>query len=121
VSSTLRPKAGDVIASVLPRNERGEIVWYEAARTVVDGEWPHLLETRDGLTRRNKIHQWRTYFKRWVKKPVAYIDEDNATILARYWPVDPKALSRPELTEMERRLRKAERLERQARELRGEI
>lgn len=122
MSNNLRPKAGDVIATVLPRNDEGNIVWYEAARTVVDGEWPHLRETRNGLSRRNKIHQWRTYFKRWVKKPVAYIDEDNAAILARYWPeLNPAALTRPEVTEEERRLRRAERLERQAQELRGEL
>lgn len=120
--SSLRPKAGDLIAAVLPRHLNGKINWNAAARTIVDGEFPHLLVEGRGKERQRHLHNWRGYFRRWVNRNVSYIADERAILLSRYWPaLRPEDLMRPVLTEEERRLREAERLERKAQELRSAL
>lgn len=79
----------------------------------MEGEHPGL----NGAARRELIEDWRRYFQRWVK--AKWLKLENALIVERYFGVPADTLTRRLLTEDEKRIRKAEQLERKARELRG--
>lgn len=114
-----RAPAGAVLEAALPRGDNGHSNLRGAAAVIVAGEFPHL----QGVARRDRIDLWRKYLLRWVggknrASPVDTISYKNAELLSRYFPVMPADLIRPELTEEERRLRRAANLEAQARRLR---
>lgn len=116
-SSGKRLPAGERIKAALPdaATEGGE--FRTAARWIVDGEHPDVT----GAARRKLIDKWRRYIQRWVKKPVGYIIPANAEILERYLPLSAEDLTSPVLTETEKQIREAQRLERKARQLRRQI
>lgn len=112
----VQTRAGERIAAALPQGPEGP-AYRTAAGIVVDGEHPGLPAEE----RRQRIEWWRRYFQRWTKKPVAYINAENAAIVERYFDVPAEELTRRMLTEEERRLQEAARLEAKARKLREEL